>query len=62
MESDVGSDGLDPPDHEIERIFVNVNGREEHESIIKDASKCKELGLDQIYETTVYLNRWGGWL
>lgn len=42
--------------------YINVNGRKEHEAIIKDADKCKELGLDQTYETIVYLNRWGKWL
>ena len=55
-------DGIDPPDHILERRTVDVRGREEHEAIIKDASKCKELGLDQVYETIVYLNRWGSWL
>ena len=56
------SDGIDPPAQQIERVVINVNGREEHEAIIKDALKCKELGIDQLYETMVYLNRWGGWL
>lgn len=56
------NEGIDPPTHEIERVFVNVKGREEHEAIIKDAIKCEALGLDQIYETIVYLKRWGGWL
>jgi len=37
-------------------------GRKEHEAILKDAKKCEELGLDQYYETIVYLNRWGNWL
>lgn len=56
------SEGVDPPAHLPERIVVNVNGREEHEAVIRDAAKCKELGIDQLYETMVYLNRWGGWL
>jgi hypothetical protein len=55
-------EGIDPPAHLPERRYVNVRGREEHEAIIKDAAFCKELGLDQIYETMVYLKRWGGWL
>lgn len=42
--------------------YINVRGRREHEAIIKDGEWCKELGLDQVYETIVYLNRWGGWL
>jgi hypothetical protein len=42
--------------------IINVSGREEHEAIIRDSAKCKELGLDQIYETIVYLRRWGSWL
>jgi hypothetical protein len=45
-----------------ERKHVNVRGREEHEALIRDAAWCKELGLDQYYETMVYLKRWGGWL
>jgi hypothetical protein len=56
------SDGEDPPAEIPERRVVNVNGREEHEAIIQDAAKCRELGLDQVYETIVYLSRWGGWL
>lgn len=55
-------DGEDPPAHLPERRVVNVNGRVEHEAILKDAAKCAELGLDQVYETIVYLNRWGSWL
>jgi len=42
--------------------FINVNGREEHEAIIKNANKCKDLGLYQMFEIMVYLNRWGGYL
>lgn len=42
--------------------LINVKGRKEHESILKDPEKMKELGLDLYYETMVYLNRWGGWL
>jgi hypothetical protein len=39
-----------------------VHGRQEHEAILRDAAKCKELGVDQIYEIVVYLKRWGSWL
>lgn len=55
-------DGIDPTSEKIPTKHIDVNGREEHEALIKNASKCKELGLDQIYETIVYLKRWGGWL
>ena len=56
------SEGIDPPANLPERVVINVNGREEHEAVIKDGARCKELGIDQLYETMVYLNRWGGWL
>lgn len=55
-------EGIDPPAEMIETKYVNVKGRKEHEAILKDAKKCEELGLDQYYETIVYLNRWGNWL
>jgi hypothetical protein len=55
-------DGIDPPAEQIPTKYINVNGRKEHEALLKDAEKCKELGLDQVYETIVYLNRWGSWL
>ncbi len=54
--------GEDPPAHQPPRKIINVHGREEHEAILKNAEKCQELGLDQMYEIIVYLNRWGGWL
>ena len=56
------NDGVDPPAYIPERRVINVNGRHEHEAILKDAAKCAELGLDQMYETIVYLKRWGSWL
>lgn len=56
------SEGVDPPSEIPDVRYVNARGREEHETIIKDSSLCKELGLDQIYETIIYLKRWGGWL
>ena len=55
-------DGENPPAEMPPTKWINVRGREEHEAVIKDAAKCKELGLDQMYETIVYLNSWGGWL
>lgn len=55
-------EGIDPPSHIPERRTIDVKGRVEHEAVIKDSNKCKELGLDQVYEVMVYLNRWGGWL
>ena len=51
-----------PPAELPERRCIDVDGREEHEAILKDAAKCKELGVDQMYETIVYLKRWGSWL
>lgn len=56
------SEGIDPPAELPERREINVNGREEYEAVLKDAKKCEELGLDQYYETIIYLKRWGGWL
>lgn len=56
------SDGLDPPAEQIPVRWVNVRGRKEHEALIKDAAKCNEIGLDQVYETIVYLKRWSSWL
>lgn len=58
----LGND-LDCPPAELPPVrHVNVKGRKEHEAFLKDAEKCKEYGLDQMYETIVYLKRWGGWL
>ena len=54
--------GIDPPAEKLEYVMVNVNGREEHEAVIRNADKCRELGVDQAFETIQYLNRWGGWL
>jgi hypothetical protein len=56
------SDGEESPSEIPERRIVCVNSRKDHEAIIQDATMCSVLGLDQIYETLVYLNRWGGWL
>lgn len=54
--------GIDPPAEQIPVTYINVNGRKEHEAILKDANKCEELGLDQYYEIIVYLKRWGRWI
>lgn len=56
------SDGIDPPAELPSVTYINVNGREEHEALLKDKAKMLELGLDPVYETIVYLKRWGGWL
>ena len=61
-ENDDPLGGKTPPPHPLERITINVRGREEHEAVIRNATKCKELGVDQMYETMIYLKRWGGWL
>lgn len=58
----IDHDGMDPPPEIPKTNWINVRGREEHEAILKDAAKCQELGLDQYFETMVYLRRWGGWL
>ena len=55
-------EGINPPAELPPRKFINVNGRKEHEAILKDKQKMLELGLDPIFETKVYLKRWGGWL
>jgi hypothetical protein len=55
-------DGIDPPAEIPETKYINVNGREEHEAILRDSKRCEELGLDQMFEVMVYLKRWGGWL
>ena len=54
--------GQEPGGEPLERKQVNVRGRREHEAFLKDPQKCKEYGLDIVYETMVYLKRWGGWL
>lgn len=54
--------GIEPPAQMLETKWINVNGRREHESILKNSEKCKELGLDQYYEIMVYLKRWGSWI
>lgn len=56
------SDGIHPPAELLPVKWINVNGREEHEALLKDTEKCKELGLDQMYEIMVYLKRWDDWL
>ncbi len=54
--------GIDPPAEKIEPKWINVNGREEHEAMLKDEEKMLSLGLDPVFERMVYLKRWGGWL
>jgi hypothetical protein len=46
----------------IETKWINVNGRKEHEAMLRDCDKMWELGLDPSYEKMVYLRRWGSWL
>lgn len=55
-------DGENPPAEQIPVRLVNVNGREEHEAMLKDEAKMLSLGLDPIYERIVYIKRWGSWL
>lgn len=61
MNDDIFS-GIDPPAQLPEIKCINVNGREEHEAMLKDSEKMLSLGLDPYFETMVYLKRWGGWL
>ena len=55
-------DDVNPRAHLPEVKWINIRGRVEHEAIIRDEEWCKDLGLDQSYEITVYLKRWGSWL
>lgn len=55
-------EGIDPPAERLEPIWVNVQGREEHEAMLRDTEKMISLGLDPYFETMVYLQRWGGWI
>tara|TARA_R110000868_G_scaffold200302_2_gene447617 strand:+ start:915 stop:1133 length:219 start_codon:yes stop_codon:yes gene_type:complete len=54
--------GIDPPSHKLETKLINVNGREEHEAMLREPDKMLSLGLDPVYEKMVYLGRWGSWL
>ena len=56
------SGGEWPPSNNLECKHINVSGRKEREAIIRNAEKCKELGLDQIYEAMIYLKTYGNWL
>jgi hypothetical protein len=56
-------DGINPPPERFPMpTLISVNGRIEHEAMLRDHEKMASLGLDPYYETIVYLNRWGGWL
>lgn len=55
-------DGIDPPEEMLSVNWINVNGREEHEAMLKDHEKMISIGLDPYFETIVYLKRWGSWL
>ncbi len=48
--------------HIPETKWINVKGREEHESLLRDSDKMWQMGLDPMYEKMVYLRRWGSWL
>ncbi len=56
------SDGIDPPTQLPEIKWINVQGREEHEAMLRDPEKMISLGLDPYFEIMVYLKRWGCWL
>lgn len=55
-------EGIDPPAELLPVKYINVNGREEHEALLRDEKKMLELGLDPYFEKMVYLKRWSGWL
>jgi hypothetical protein len=50
------------PAHELPVRYVDVNGREEHEAMLRDVPKMQSLGLDPLYERVIYLRRWGSWI
>ncbi len=54
--------GITPPSERLETKWINVNGREEHEAMLRDSHKMHSLGLDPVFEKMVYLKRWGSWL
>jgi len=58
----LSNDYLDLPPEKLETKWVNVKGREEHETLLRDSNKMWSLGLDPMYEKMVYLRRWGSWL
>jgi len=60
MNDDFG--GINPPAEMPPVRYIDVNGREEHEAMLKDEAKMLSLGLDPVYERIVYLKRWGSWL
>lgn len=55
-------EGIDPPAELPPVKYINVNGREEHESILRDSKKMWEMGLDPYFEKIIYIKRWGNWL
>ena len=55
-------EGQEPPSHEIPTHYIDINGRAEHEEILKDEKRMLEMGLDPYFERMVYLKRWGGWV
>lgn len=54
--------GINPPPNPLERKHINVKGRKEHEEWLRNPQKMREHGLDPVYETLIYLKRWGGYL
>jgi len=58
----LSDEGIDPPPEQIAVKYINVNGRKEHEALLRDEKKMLELGLDPYFEIMVYLKRWDGWL
>lgn len=61
-ETNISLQGIDPPAEMIPVTWINVNGRQQHEAILKDEKRMLELGLDPFFERMVYLKRWGSYL
>lgn len=58
----LSNEGIWPAPEMIPVNYINVNGRGEHEALLKDVEKMLSLGLDPDYERIVYLKRWGSYL
>ena len=55
-------EGLTPPDSALECSYHLVNGRQEHEDLLRNPKLCKELGLDLFFERTVFYHQYGVWI
>jgi hypothetical protein len=60
--NELAPQGIEPSGEMIPVTYIDVNGREEHEALLRDHKKMISFGLDPCYEICVYLKRWGSWL